>query len=566
MASALVRPINPKARPQGAKSSLDLAEHAASLLRTASAATLATYYIGTLPFVLGGLYYWTDMGRGAYAGERLMAGALAMSALFVWMKTWQAIFCSRLRAALHGVAPPPLGLRRFGHTAIGQAALQPPGLFLLPLSALPILPFPWVVAFFQNVIVLGDHPGRRTRELMKESARHAALWPAQNQTLLLMMLGFGVVVFLNLLMVCMGLPYLLNKLLGIESVFTRGINGVMNTTLLISVVGLTYLCLDPLFKAAYTLRCFYGDSTGSGEDLRAELRSFSRLSTKLAAWLVAGMLLAGAGPVATAAEAEEQSPGAPAEQSNANIPPPKLDEAIQETLRGRKYAWRQPRVKAAEPESEYKEGAISKFFRKVFDFLGNCAKAVGEWLGGIMRWIFGRSSPRPVNVPSTMNWLGWFKAILYGLVAAVIVVIIGLIYRLWQGRRRGEEPLQAESIQVQPDLRDESVSADQLPEDGWIKLAKELLERGEFRLALRAFYLASLAHLATRNLVSLAKSKSNRDYERELKRRAHAYPELVTVFGENVTDFDRVWYGMHEVNPELLGHFAANVERIKAEA
>ena len=73
-----------------------------------------------------------------------------------------------------------------------------------------------------------------------------------------------------------------------------------------------------------------------------------------------------------------------------------------------------------------------------------------------------------------------------------------------------------------PDLNEESVTADQLPEDGWLQLARELMERGELRLALRASYLAGLAHLGHRELIHLARHKSNRDYDRELHRRARA--------------------------------------------
>jgi hypothetical protein len=38
------------------------------------------------------------------------------------------------------------------------------------------------------------------------------------------------------------------------------------------------------------------------------------------------------------------------------------------------------------------------------------------------------------------------------------------------------------------------------------------------------------------------------------------------IFAENVTDFERVWYGMHEVSPELLRQFAGNLERMKSGA
>ena len=89
------------------------------------------------------------------------------------------------------------------------------------------------------------------------------------------------------------------------------------------------------------------------------------------------------------------------------------------------------------------------------------------------------------------------------------------------------------------------------------------MERGEFRLALRAFYFASLASLAERNLINLAKFKSNRDYEHELRRRGHSFPQMLTLFSENVGMFDRTWYGLHQVNADLVTQFAANVQRIK---
>ena len=153
--------------------------------------------------------------------------------------------------------------------------------------------------------------------------------------------------------------------------------------------------------------------------------------------------------------------------------------------------------------------------------------------------------------------------LLYLLVAVVVAGLAILVLRLWQSRKRRKEPIASQPIQPAPDLSDESVGAEQLPEDRWTSLAREHLGRGEFRLALRAFYFASLAHLAERNLISLAKFKSNRDYERELRRRGHSFPELLALFGENVLMIDRAWYGLHQVSGEQVSRFAANVERIK---
>src|SRR6516165_5628952 len=102
-------------------------------------------------------------------------------------------------------------------------------------------------------------------------------------------------------------------------------------------------------------------------------------------------------------------------------------------------------------------------------------------------------------------------------------------------RARRVPAIVAEAVPVRPapDVSDEGVGAELLPADGWVRMARDLLDRGEFRLAMRAFYLASLADLAHRNLVSIARFKSNREYENELRRRSHAVPELLPVFTDN---------------------------------
>jgi hypothetical protein len=154
------------------------------------------------------------------------------------------------------------------------------------------------------------------------------------------------------------------------------------------------------------------------------------------------------------------------------------------------------------------------------------------------------------------------EILLYGLVAAAVATLGIFLYRVWRDRQKAPTVVAAAIFPV-PDLADENVRADQLPEDGWTKLARELMERGELRVAMRAFYLGSLANLAARNLVSIARFKSNHDYERELRRRAHAFPNLLSVFGENVFALERVWYGMHEVNRELVNQFASSLEKMK---
>jgi hypothetical protein len=152
---------------------------------------------------------------------------------------------------------------------------------------------------------------------------------------------------------------------------------------------------------------------------------------------------------------------------------------------------------------------------------------------------------------------------LYGLLGAALALAAIILYRA-RGRRGGGTVVAGEAVVSRPDLADEGTVASQLPEDEWLRLARESMGRGELRSALRAFYLAGLAHLAQRDMISVAKFKSNRDYERELGRRARALPELQAAFAENVWHFDRAWYGLHEVNRQTLERFQVNLEKIKA--
>jgi hypothetical protein len=410
-------------------------------------------------------------------------------------------------------------------------------------------------------------------------------------------------------LVCFILPGLVKALFGVETMFTRSTASMFNTTFFAAMFWLTYLCVDPILKAAYTLRCFYGESRQSGEDLKAELRQFT-VSRQAAVGAVA-VLLATIALSALSQNSGESGRGQPHSKTlrvsrepdgfptglGARLPsaaflefgtlaslaattdsevapnptttsptvsPPELDRAIQDTIQHRKYTWRAPRKKEAERDDTSSNGGfLTRFFERVQGMLGKWFHAMGNWIDRLLRRIFGGSQTPTAPKPSGYNWILLLQFLLWVHAAAVVAGLVIFIYRLIRDRRPREEPIASEAIQPTPDVSDENVGAEHLPEDGWAKLARELLARGEFRLALRAFYLSSLANLAGRNLITLARFKSNRDYERELGRRAHSFPELLSTFGQNVSVFDRIWYGLHEINSELVNQFASNVDRIK---
>ena len=135
---------------------LSLLEESVGLLRQSRSGTLGCYYIGSLPFVMVLLYFLTDVTQSAFAADRLIEGSGAVAGAFIWMKCWHAVFAGRLMDQLCGLKPQRWSAGRICRVIVGQAAVQPWGLFLIPLAAIIAIPLPWTFAFFQNACVYGD--------------------------------------------------------------------------------------------------------------------------------------------------------------------------------------------------------------------------------------------------------------------------------------------------------------------------------------------------------------------------------------------------------------------------
>jgi hypothetical protein len=159
--------------------------------------------------------------------------------------------------------------------------------------------------------------------------------------------------------------------------------------------------------------------------------------------------------------------------------------------------------------------------------------------------------------------LGLLRWLLYVFMAAAVGIIVWVAVLMWrQSRRLGMPVLAGRAVAAAaPDLRDENLEAAQLPPDSWLALAREQAARGEWRLAWRALYLATLARLAAEGLLSLAKFKTNLDYERELRRRALSRAEIVAHFASRRRQFEGVWYGCAPLAESDVRAWLAELER-----
>jgi len=534
-----------KRKPRvGELSAFDLIEDAIHLARDTAWQSWLVYYLGTIPFVIGFLFFWSDMSESAFAQDHLFGGSFLLAVGFVFLKCCQSATMSAMRAQLAGTDPEPWTPQRASRAFVTQATLSPWGLLIRPIALLITLPYAWIAAAYQNMVILGDGT-RSTADVWKESIRLAKLWPRQNHEALVILWLFMMVIWLNIVSILTIAPSLLKLLFGFELLLAPGSWSILNSTFLFVTCALTYLCTDPLFKAFYVVRSFRGAALSTGADIRADLERL-RKPVSIAAILAVSLTLG------SAVAQETDSEAGPRE-----IAPAVLDEEITETLDNPRFAWRMPR-----PENEDK-GVIESFFEDAWEAVTGALNPIGKWIGDFFDWIRKGLSPADdgtqTSLPDFTKWNGLL--IIVAIVLALVALGIG-IWFIWRRGRRKPIEAEAATLVAVPDLTSEDLLANELPQDEWLRIAREKAANGDYRLALRALFLAGLAGLGERNLVSLARHKSNLEYERELARKSRNDPELTHPFHENVTDFERVWYGDYSIDPDGLAAFEKNLNRL----
>ncbi len=522
------------------KPALEILEEAVHLLRSMPAAALCLYFIGALPFVLGCLYFWADMSEGAFARDHAGLESLLVVLLFVWMNCWQTAFAAELRAKLSGIASPPWTLQRIARTAMVQGGIQPTSFLMLPLAALATLPLAGVFAFYQSVNCVPE--ATNFAEAISTARKQAARWPRQNWIILSLVSLSGLVCFVNFIVLIFNGAYLLKSFFGIETMATRSMWSMVNSTFFAAVSAFTYLAVDPLVKAGYTLRCFYGDAQSSGEDLRARLRRIP--AGKLTAAAVVAFALLAPVHAATVSTAE-------------------LDRAMDSVIQQPQFSWRLPRQ--AEPQGQ--NSGILRFAERIVTGLADIAEGINRGIKALLEWYrktFGGNDgthelPSPGGVAAGMRFLTIF------LTASLILIAGFVIYRAFS-RRAGPAAMVESRAVPAVDISSDSASADQLPEEDWLRMGRDLLASGDLRLGIRALYLGALANLARRGLISLTRSKTNRDYRRELERRARAAPHILPAFIESAGIYERTWYGRHPAGGTTVQELIDTLERMRSDA
>ncbi len=533
------------------KNALDVIEEALLILRSIPSYWYLLYLVGTLPFVFGFIYYWTEMSHNVLTDNSIVTLSFLLAILFIWMRCWQSIFMRFIQAYVCGESVCNYNFHIIGRLIVAHIILQPCSIILRLLSWILLFPFSWVYAFFQNVIVFAGEEDNRLQNIYHESLKQSILWQTQNIMFIIISSAFRFVIFINILLCTITIAYLLKTLLGINTLYSSGLWYVGDTTFLVTVLALTYLCSDPLIKTFYLLRCFYGTSINRGRDIKADLQNLIKGKTLLL-FCIIGFSICTFCLSQNALFAAQQSNNPVV--TNHIVSNQNLDKAISSELQHPKYKWKFPKER-----SRSKDISRPKFIQQIVDWTGNKFRAIVNWTRNFLK-----ISPKP-DAKETSIWLDILTAgkTIVIILSGVVLIVLFAILAKYNFFRRINEQKDVLGISVPPDIKDANITADQLPEDEWVAMAKDFLIKGERTLAIRAYFLSTLSHLGQKKLITIKLFKTNRDYLNEVIKKTHVFPMLFAPFSQNVKLFEHAWYGLHEVTNEILEKFVNNLEIIK---
>ena len=251
-------------------------------------------------------------------------------------------------------------------------------------------------------------------------------------------------------------------------------------------------------------------------------------------------------------------PLASATPSGARVPAAEVNQQLDRVLTAPEYAWRNPSKAEAPP------GWLEQLRDWLQEGLGNLSHALGRLGSALGRWL-SSLFPQSPSLPSGggTDGIALLAQVLSWIAIAGAIVALTLILVKMLSRKSTVTLPPAAVAAPAPDLESEATTADQLPEDEWLRLARQKANDGDLRQALRALFLATLSLLGAHGHILIRKSKSNFDYERELKRKLTSGAGLDEIFSVDRKLFERCWYGAYPVTVTEFEQSDSLYQRLK---
>ncbi|MGD8863289.1 MAG: DUF4129 domain-containing protein [Myxococcales bacterium] len=308
-----------------------------------------------------------------------------------------------------------------------------------------------------------------------------------------------------------------HSMLGLDVAFVATFLSSDNAFSLLGVAGATLLCFEPL-RAALSAQAFVdARSRRDGADLHAAVdaaiassqpRRTALASSPPSAAALVFVLLGGllAANVARAEPVAARSAAA-AEARRLQQQDAMVRQEVEEILAGDEFR------EFARSENRSLADLLERFFRWLRE------QGIGE----------GQSQEPPAELPRLSPWVLMALAVIGTLLMVVYVTSRKRAERAPLPRSRGE------GIDVVTDREPASHLDD----------AAALAERGDFRGALRALYVATLVTLDRRGMIEFDPAKTNWHYLRAMPR-----GDTRKAFATFTRVFDHKWYGHEPAGPE----------------
>ncbi|OGV43904.1 MAG: hypothetical protein A2X48_05430 [Lentisphaerae bacterium GWF2_49_21] len=545
------------------RSAVDILDETFHFLRMHGLPLLPYYFIGTAPFVLGLLFFVNDMMNSAYAYEKLGLYSLLAALLYSFKNLMNSVYCRKVLEVLNGKAHQRPEAGTLARSFLIQSIFQPPMLFIQPLAFLFMLPAAWTMAFANNLVVLGCWGNDTVSGTLKKSWRQMINNPVQNHFLLVMIGFLAFAAVLNVAILVLLIPFFMKMFFGLETVFSRAgdpfliLRLVFNLTYWSVVMTAAYMIVDPVLKTAYAVRVFYGESIHAGNDLLAEIAKRSKAGKKLkvaAGFAIMVFLALPAVSVSGEIVPDADIPAPAMRPENMSVKKTELETAVREVLLRREYSWRAP----GEEKGAHRKSELESYLEAIFGSIGDWVKNMLDKIAG---WFPSGDTPEGDGFS-----LGAFSRENYLLILSSVCLLSVLFAAMIYFRRRGRRRISPVSVPIAAALPIdiENMTADELAESEWMKIAGEFSGKGDFRTASRAVFMACISALSQKNVLTVAKHKTNREYYYEVKRRYHIRPDAVTAFNENTGLFERIWYGTLRADGETMDYFIRNYDRIRS--
>ena len=189
---------------------------------------------------------------------------------------------------------------------------------------------------------------------------------------------------------------------------------------------------------------------------------------------------------------------------------------------------------------EFKEHRIEEYKQdKDFNYLEEKQQKTWwqefkEWINQkyqqFLRWLFG-----DYDAGSIFGFI--IKLVPYMLLIGVICLIIWLFTRMNPGKNILQQP---QTAKVHLDDEEEIIQNADIP-----SLINTAIENGQYRMAVRYYYLQALKELDLKNFIEFEAQKTNNDYISEITNE-----QLNRLFRKGTRVYNFIWYGDFQVSKE----------------